>query len=230
MLEAVDGWAMFRWLFLSIALHALALLIFADFLPSTVTSSPQGPVAVIEALLLQKQEIPPTKSVDIPGEVKPNLSSPRMVMPIPKANRPVIEKASPVISESAASLPSIASTTNVSGGNTQIGDSRAKPVENISQDGLSEYRLNLSREARRYKRYPALARQRGLEGVVVVVVSTSAGLPVPQVSLSRSSGQEVLDQQAMEMLNLAVRAAKLPDSLCGRDFAIDLPIHFSLEE
>jgi TonB family protein len=179
---------MYRWIVLSVALHALILLFFDDFLPSTVTSSPQGQVAAIEALLQQKQEVQPVKTIDIAGEVKPNLAAPRMVMP------------------------------------------EAKPVESISQDGLREYRLNLSREARRYKRYPALARQRGLEGVVVIVVSTSAGYPVPQLSLSRSSGQDVLDQQAMEMLSLAVRAANMPDSLRGKDFAIDLPIHFSLDD
>jgi TonB family protein len=219
-----------RWIVLSIALHALILLIFGDFLPSTETSSPQGQVAAIKALLQQRQEAQPVKSIDMPGEVKSNLTAPRMVMPEPKARGQFIEKAAPVIPESLASPPAAVVATNATGGETQSGDGRAKPVERISQDGLREYRLNLSREARRYKRYPALARQRGLEGVVVIVVSTSAGFPLPQLSLSRSSGQEVLDQQAMEMLSLAVRAASLPDSLRGRDFAIDLPIHFSLDE
>jgi protein TonB len=228
--EAAGIKVLCRWIVLSIALHALILLIFGDFLPSTVTSSQQGQVVAIEALLQKKQEVQPVKTIDIAGEVKPNLAAPRMVMPEPKANGPVMEKAAPVMPESAASLPATVVSTNTVGGDSQSGEARAKPVESISQDGLREYRLNLSREARRYKRYPALARQRGLEGVVVIVVSTSAGFPVPQLSLSRSSGQEVLDQQAMEMLSLAVRAANMPDSLRGRDFAIDLPIHFSLDE
>ena len=198
---------MYRWIVLSIALHVLIFLMFGDFLPSTVTSSPQGQVVVIEALLQQKQVTQPIKSVDIPGEIKPNLAAPRMVMPETKANGPVIEKAAPVMPESVAGSPAVVMATNATRGESQSGEARAKPVESISQYGLHEYRLNLSREARRYKRYPALARQRGLEGVVVIVVSTSAGFPLPQVSLSRSSGQEVLDQQAMEMLSLAVRAA-----------------------
>jgi protein TonB len=219
-----------RWIVLSIALHALILLIFSDFLPSTVTSSPQGQVVAIEALLQQKQEAQPIKSVDIPGEVKHNLAAPRMVMPEPKSNGPVIEKGATVMPEAAAGPPAAVVVTTATSGESQSGEARVKTVESISQDGLREYRLNLSREARRYKRYPALARQRGLEGVVVIVVSTSAGFSVPQVNLSRSSGQEVLDQQAMEMLSLAVRAANMPDSLQGKDFAIDLPIYFSLDE
>lgn len=230
MYEAAGISVMFRWVALSLTLHALVLLIFSDFLPSTVTSSPQGQSAAIEALLQQKQEVQPARSVAMPGEVKPSLAIPRIATPLPKASGPVIEKAGPVMPESAASAASPSLATNTTSSEAQIGETRAKPVEAISQDGLREYRLNLSREARRYKRYPAFARQRGLEGVVVIVVSTSAGLPVPQVSLSRSSGQDILDQQALEMLVLAVRAAGLPDSLRGRDFAIDLPIHFSLEE
>ena len=228
--EAAGIKVMYRWIVLSVALHALMLLFFGDFLPSTVTSSPQGQVAAIEALLQQRMEAQPAKSINMPGEVKPNLAAPRMVMPEPKANGPIIEKAAPVMPESAASPTAAVVATNATGGEMQSGEARAKTVESISQDGLREYRLNLSREARRYKRYPALARQRGLEGVVVIVVSTSAGFPLPQVSLSRSSGQEVLDQQAMEMLSLAVRAANMPDSLRGKDFAIDLPIHFSLDD
>lgn len=219
---------MFRWLTLSIVLHALLLLVFTDFLPSTATSSSQGQLAAIEAILQHKQETPWPKLPDTAGEVKSILSTSRVALPGPDAVKPIMEKSLSAVPVATVPLPvAIPSGVGVA---EQIGETRVKPQESISQDGLREYRLNLSREARRYKRYPALARQRGLEGVVVIVVSTSAGLPVPQVSLSRSSGQDVLDQQAMEMLGLAVRAASLPDSLRGRDFALDLPIHFSLDE
>jgi protein TonB len=103
-------------------------------------------------------------------------------------------------------------------------------LEAPDADDLRTYRLNLSREARRFKRYPAIARERGLEGIVVVVVSTRAGVALPQVSLSQGSGETVLDQQALEMVNFAVRYALMPNSLRQRDFGIDLPIHFSLDE
>ncbi len=218
--------SMFRWVTLSIVLHALVLLVFTEFLPSTVTSSSRGQLAIIEALLQRKQETLSPKLLDVAGGVKPKLSAAKKAQPGPKAVMPTVEKNSPVAPEPVESIV----ITGIARGAAQVEVARAKPLESISQDGLREYRLNLSREARRHKRYPALARQRGLEGVVIVMVSTRAGLPVPQVSLSRSSGQEVLDQQALEILGLAVRAASLPDSLRSRDFAIDLPIHFSLDE
>jgi protein TonB len=213
---------MFRWVILSIALHSVLLLIFTNFLTSTVTSTQLGQLAAIDAILQPKANPLPTATLDALSEVKPNRSQTRIVVPVSNVAKQAMEPAS--------SAPSSASTPDISTGIGAIAEMQAKPHESISRDGLSEYRLNLSREARRYKRYPVFARQRGLEGVVVIVVGTSAALSVPQVSLSRSSGHDVLDQQAMEMLNLAVRAANLPDSLRGRDFAINLPIHFSLDE
>ena len=221
---------MFRWLTLSIILHALALLVFTEFLPLTATSLSHGQLTVIEALLLRKPENLTTKPLGSVGEVKTNSSSTKIAQPTPSVANTKSERSSPAESESIVALATPAEIPRTVGGAAPAEESYAKPLESISPDGLREYRLNLSREARRHKRYPALARQRGLEGIVIVMVSAGAGLPVPQVSLSRSSGQEVLDQQALEMLGLAVRSASLPDSLRGRDFAIDLPLHFSLDE
>ena len=66
--------------------------------------------------------------------------------------------------------------------------------------------------------------------MVVVVVTTVAGVGVPQVKLSQSSGFEPLDQAALELLELAVHSAVLPETLRGRQFALTLPIHFRLDD
>lgn len=102
--------------------------------------------------------------------------------------------------------------------------------EDPSPDGVRQYRLNLAREARRFKRFPQLARDRGWEGAVVVVVSTVAGMPVPQVSLSNSSGYELLDREALELVAQAINTAALPESLRNRPFALTLPIHYRLND
>ena len=104
------------------------------------------------------------------------------------------------------------------------------PSEEASPDGVRQYRLNLAREARRFKHFPPLARERGWEGVAVVVVSTVAGVPLPQVSLSQSSGFELLDQEALMLVAQAVTMAVLPDSLRNRTFALTLPIHYRLDD
>ena len=106
----------------------------------------------------------------------------------------------------------------------------APPKDEVSPDGVRQYRLNLAREARRFKRYPPLARQRGWEGVVIVLVSTVASGLVPQVSLGQSSGFELLDQEALELVSQAAHTATVPESLRNRQFGLTLPIHYRLDE
>ena len=57
----------------------------------------------------------------------------------------------------------------------------------------------------------------------------SAPSPVPELSLVRSSGHEVLDEQALTMLTQAARVTALPEGLRARDFRLLLPVQFSLE-
>lgn len=100
----------------------------------------------------------------------------------------------------------------------------------ISPEGMRQYRLNLAREARRFKNYPSLARERGWEGVVVVVVNAVAGGGVPQIGLSQSSGFALLDEEARKLVSLAAQTAMMPDSLRNRQFALTLPIHYRLDD
>ena len=103
-------------------------------------------------------------------------------------------------------------------------------ADDISVDGVRQYRLNLAREARRFKDYPPGAWKRGWEVVVVVVVNTVDGVGVPVVSLSQSSGYDVLDQAALDLVGHSVGTATMPESLRGRQFALTLPIHYRLDE
>jgi protein TonB len=110
--------------------------------------------------------------------------------------------------------------------------SGAAPVagrQGVSGDDLRQYRLSLASAARRFKRYPALASQRGWEGTAEVALNISASAPIPEVVLVRSSGRSVLDEQALEMLGQAARVTALPEGLKARDLRIVLPVQFSLE-
>ena len=224
-----------RALLYSIGVHVFLWIFFSDFLTSTVTNSVRSDSPVIDAVLRTKQTVQST-SVD----VLPKTSSlpPQIVLAGPnqlaeqgrvrtKAGKTTLE-----LAETQLSPMVLDKTEDVTakGGEILLKPMPVTVVEPVSAEGLKEYRLSLSREARRYKRYPAIARERGLQGVVVIVINTRSGVIEPQVSLSQSSGQDILDEQALEMLRLAVRAAKLPESLRGRDFGLDLPVHFSLED
>lgn len=102
-------------------------------------------------------------------------------------------------------------------------------IEVLGFEGVPQYRLNLAREARQNKRYPIVARQRGWEGIVVVLVTMAAKGAAPYVSLGQSSGFELLDQEALELVSKAVQTAEVPGSLRNRQFSLSLPIHYRLE-
>jgi len=112
---------------------------------------------------------------------------------------------------------------------TAPASSNASAREGVSTDALREYRMALAIEARRFKRYPPLARERGWEGTAEAAVSSiTAGSP--QVSLQRSSGYAALDEQTLDMLRRAALATPLPEALRGRDFRVVLPVRFSLDD
>ncbi|MFZ4535634.1 TonB family protein [Propionivibrio sp.] len=102
--------------------------------------------------------------------------------------------------------------------------------EGVSADDMRQYRLSLATAARRFKRYPALARERGWEGTVEVALNINARSPLPEVLLVRSSGRGVLDEQALETIAQAARVTTLPEGLKGRDMRVPLSIKFSLDE
>lgn len=214
----------------SVAFHALLLSVFADFSRLTVSNDRQ--VRQVIAAQLHPPHLVATEVSDIAARsaqaVRPMAvsrvgSRPEKVLSIQSARR---------FSLSAPGLHAPAQLASDSSAESGAPPSKvdAPSPEAPDANDLRTYRLNLSREARRYKRYPAMARERGLEGVVVVVVSAGIGIAIPQVSLSQGSGEAVLDHQALEMVSLAVRYAKMPDSLQQQGFGIDLPIHFSLDE
>lgn len=76
-------------------------------------------------------------------------------------------------------------------------------------------------------RYPAAAREQGLEGVVVLAVEVLASGRVGAVHVSASSGAPVLDEAAVEAVRRwtftpARRGARAVDSI------VEVPVQFSL--
>ena len=116
------------------------------------------------------------------------------------------------------------------GGDAVAGEGAAGAGASVAAEDMRHYRVALASAAKRFKRYPPLARERGWEGTVEVAVLLHASIPRPEVKLVRTSGRELLDTQALEMLAQAVRVAELPQGLRGRDLRIDLPVRFSLED
>ena len=105
-----------------------------------------------------------------------------------------------------------------------------EPLGGAHPEDVRHYRVALASAAKRFKRYPPLARERGWEGTAEMAVLLYAAHRRPEVRLIRSSGRDLLDAQAMEMLGQALRVAEVPVGLRGRDLRIELPVRFSLED
>ena len=111
----------------------------------------------------------------------------------------------------------------------------ASPWERKTSDAtvdgneLRAMRVQIAGLAANNRLYPALARERGLEGIVEVsVMFNSSG--DPNVSLARTSGSALLDQAAITMLNQASQRFVIPERLRGSAFRFVLPVAFSLDE
>jgi len=110
------------------------------------------------------------------------------------------------------------------------GEAAAAVQDGVDADGVRAYRIGLAREARAFRRYPQLARERGWSGTAEIQVGISREGMARQIHLARSSGHEVLDQEAISMMSRAAQAAALPESLRGRAFVVHLPVVFDLAE
>lgn len=238
-MSASNDAKLLRWgLIFSALLHIILFAFFADFKALAVATSPdplgdpaiqvtlhqQGAAESMASVLAQQTpsilSIPPEPATDSPSTIRRELA--------PAQLRPELQK--PETSAVSEALAESSEAEGSKGTNAAKDIVPPRPPDPLNVDDLRQYRMNLSREARRYKRYPLIAQERGLEGTAVVVVSTRAGMAIPQVSLSTSSGASTLDAQALEMVALAVRDAKIPEALRNRDFGIDLPIQFLLED
>jgi protein TonB len=91
---------------------------------------------------------------------------------------------------------------------------------------IPQYRAQFIVAAARYKREPLS----GLAGEVVVRLEMSANGELAGVTVTRSSGEAVLDQQALEMFRLAAPQVPLPPGLRGHAFGFDVRAVYSLKD
>ncbi len=107
---------------------------------------------------------------------------------------------------------------------------RAEPASPpVDATTVGQYRLQLVDAAKRYKRYPEVARENNWAGNVVVGVAVGADAKA-QISVRKSSGRPALDQQALEMFQQAAKAVPVPPALRGREFSLEVRAIYGLED
>jgi protein TonB len=111
------------------------------------------------------------------------------------------------------------------------GGSLAPDGGSLAPDGgsLAQYRLALIGAAKRHKLYPSHAIERGWQGRVDVRLVLGANGELAGALVQRSSGHDLLDRQALEMMRKAAALTPIPPALRNREFAVEVPVLFELK-
>jgi periplasmic protein TonB len=100
----------------------------------------------------------------------------------------------------------------------------ARGIGRGRSDNSANYNGRVHAHLSRYKQYPIVARRAGVQGTVGVKFSIDGSGRVTSVSLTRSAGSTLLDQEAVAMVR---RASPLPAPQDGkdRDFSVSMPFY-----
>jgi len=153
-----------------------------------------------------------------PGpETKAGAATKTGVEPVPDQTTPAV-------------APSVAAVSPRPSGAAAASGPPAGNAPAVDEDLVARYRLQLIGAARRYKRYPRAAMDNQWEGAAEVAMVIGANGRILEMTISSSSGHEVLDQQAIDMFRKAKPLVPIPAALRGREFRVTLKAIYSLRD
>lgn len=211
----------------SLALHALILAclsVFRDSMPSRMAPPP------ITAHLAKPKPPPEPQT----AEPLPPLPAPR---PSARAPRPSPAPApAPVLAveparqaaESAPVAPAVPARPAPPPQATARVESPA--ATGPDPGSVARFRLELMDLARRYKRYPRIAQDNNWEGRVELRVVFAESGAMSALTVKKSAGRAVLDEEAQAMIRSAQPQVAVPQALRGRAFTLEIPVEFSLKD
>ena len=208
----------------SLALYAVLFVAFPDLLDTARRAVRIPPLLIA---LLMAPEAPPAAAVPA-EEARPEALPPKK-SPKPITEKPVQRIEVPASPASVAAPPIAAAEPQPATPAAAPAAPAAPPAQAAESLSRDQYRVQLIDEARRHKRYPALARENNWQGNVLVGVVVGRGGRAA-VTLKGSSGHEVLDRQALDMFRQAARAVPVPAPLRGKEFALEVRAVYGLED
>jgi protein TonB len=212
----------------SIALHALLLFAFPGLRAGVHLDGPQTLTASFASRTEPAETMPRTNAPSMPPEKRREVQ-----MPLPELAPPVVPKVTEPTFVPAPNPPSTAQplqseatrTSEIS--STEVA---AKPlVEGFDAGLLDAYRLALIDAAKRYRRYPVQAMERGWQGRVEIRMAIGADGMIKGTHVKTSSNYQILDEQALDMVKRSKPLIEIPSALRGREFSVDIPVIFELQ-
>jgi protein TonB len=104
--------------------------------------------------------------------------------------------------------------------------SNTLPTKRLDADVLAAYGRELAGTVAAHQRYPRVALLRQWQGSVLLQLEFGGDGKLFAVRVLSSSGYEILDRQALDMVREA--APQLPAALAGRPLTVDVPVVFRI--
>ena len=210
----------------SLALHGLAMFAFPGMPAASAFTEAKALTALFERRTERTDSVAPAPARPSERrEAESRVALQQTVDPVPaaKAEEPI---PAPAPNPQAVVPPSLASSSPA----PVSSEPPAKSAEALDASLLEAYRLALIDAAKRYKRYPVQAMERGWEGRVEIRVVVGANGTIKSALVKRSSKYQILDDQALDMVKRAFNAlAQAQPVPHGREFTVDVPVIFELQ-
>jgi len=185
----------------------------------------------------QPEQIPPEPEV-IQPKIEPKLKpEPKPVIkdkpsPIVQESQPVVE--TPVITppqevlavKPAPERPAPTHTVPVA---EPVKEPPPAPSQADIDNATGRYGNALWNAISKHKKYPKIAQMRGWQGETIIELELDGTGKLKSKKVTQSSGYEVLDKQALEMVEKALPFPTPPEALRSSNFTITVPVPFKLE-
>jgi len=211
----------------SLALHGLVMFAFPRMPASSAFTEAKALTALFEPRTEQADSVAPVPARPRERrEAEPRVALQQTVDPVPVATKADEPIPAPAPSPQADVPPPVAASAPAPASS----EPPAKSAEALDASLLEAYRLALIDAAKRYKRYPVQAMERGWEGRVEIRVVVGANGTIKSALVKRSSKYQILDDQALDMVKRAFNAlAQAQPVPHGREFTVDVPVIFELQ-
>jgi protein TonB len=219
------GWALLG----SLVLHALILLL----LPILRNAQEARVAPPITAHLAKP--VPPKPALPEPPKTEPLQPAPRQAARALPRSAPQPAPAPVLSAEPSKPAPESALTVPPAQPQTlapQAARTEPPPAAASGPDpgSVARFRLELMEIARRYKRYPRIAQDNNWEGRVELRIAFAESGAMSALTVGKSAGRMVLDDEAQAMIRSALPHAAIPPVLRGKAFTLVIPVDFSLKD
>jgi protein TonB len=212
-------------------------------IPRAEIASPPRPEPLPEPVVVPKPEVRPEPRIEPKIEIKPEprveLPPVERVEPLPEPQTEVRPEPQPVPRVEPPPPPVAAAPVQPAPVAVPVPPPvppqpaalKKEPfVLNVEPRLLQMFGQSISKEIKRYQKYPPLAQRRGWEGTAEVLLQIAADGKVSSITLGKSSGRSVLDDEALNMVRRASPLPQAPQNLRGRELTVTVPIVFKLQE